>query len=113
MIGGIEETSASFEARSAPRSCPTAGGREVTRVPTATRREFITLVGGALRAANAQQPALPVIGFLHGALPDGYRPTVTAFQRRLQELGYVEDQNVTIEYRWAQGHYDRLPMLAA
>ena len=80
------------------------------------RREFISLLGGAAGwplAAQAQQAALPVIGFLHGASSEGYKPMVTSFRQGLKETGYVDGHNVAIEFRWAEGQYDRLPAMAA
>jgi putative ABC transport system substrate-binding protein len=80
------------------------------------RRDFITLLGGlSVRpvAARAQQPATPVVGFLHGGAPAPNAAFVAAFRKGLGEVGFVDRENMTIEFRWADGHEDRLPAMAA
>jgi putative ABC transport system substrate-binding protein len=81
------------------------------------RREFITIFAGAAGMwpldVRAQQSAIPVIGFLSGGSPNAYAGRVAGFRKGLNESGYIDGQNVTIEFRWAQGQYDRLPVFAA
>ena len=82
------------------------------------RREFIKIIAGSAAAAwpfaaRAQQPAMPVVGFLNASSADGYTRFVSEFRRGLNSMGFVEGQNVVVEYRWAEGHYERLPELAA
>lgn len=79
------------------------------------RREFITLLGGAIAwplNAYAQQSARPTVGFLHPSSPEAFTHIVEGFRKGLADTGFIESQNVTVEYRWARGQYDRLPALA-
>ena len=80
------------------------------------RRRFLATLGGSAVAwpfaAHAQQPTMPVVGFLNSTSLEGWEPSVSAFRQGLKEAGYLEGQNVAVEYRWAEGQYDRVPVIA-
>src|SRR6516164_11137418 len=98
------------------RSRPGEPGRPSGEGDRVRRRELITLLAGAIAtrpvAARAQQPTMPVIGFLNPASPQPWKDYIAGFRAGLKEAGYLDGQNVTIEFRWAEGHYDRLPEMA-
>jgi putative ABC transport system substrate-binding protein len=96
-------------------ACHPNGG-DLTELDQLKRRNFITLLGGAAAwpfAADAQPRTTPMVGYLSGGAPGAFTAFLAAFRQGLAQTGYVEGQNVAIEYRWAEGHYDRLPALAA
>jgi ABC-type uncharacterized transport system substrate-binding protein len=121
VIAATGGSVSAIAARSVTTTIPivfTSGGDPVQLLLSrhTRRREFVTLVGGAAaawpRTARAQQPAMPVVGFLSDRAPGESMNLVSAFRQGLREVGFVEGQNVIIAFRWAEGHSDRLPTLA-
>jgi putative tryptophan/tyrosine transport system substrate-binding protein len=105
------------KATSRANGSPAGGARQLASLPRLRRREFITLLGGAAvawpLAARAQQSAMPIVGFVTGRSPEGSARLRAAFRKGLNEIGYVEGQNVMVEYHWLEAQYDRLPSLIA
>src|SRR6516225_5846735 len=98
------------------RKCVPGLGRDSMQFDQLRRRDLISLLGGAVAwplAARAQQPAMPVMGFINSQSPEGYTERLRGFRQGLKETGYVERENVMIEYRWAENQMDRLPELTA
>src|SRR6185436_5750478 len=114
MARSFAPTNAKGSSRSRWR-CATVSAPPGIQESEMQRRTFILLAGataGWAFAAHAQQTALPVVGFIHSSSPEVFRREVAGFRKGLAEAGFTEGRDVEIEYRWAEGHYERLPALA-